>query len=297
MLGTTENLEAVRLPNPTVAKRRGIRQVVPVCLRYLVLLALSVLFGAPFVWMLSSSFKLPMDMFTMPPQWIPHPFTLSNYHRLFTEMPFWSDAWHTVYIALFNVVGTVISCALVAYGFSRIQWPGRNAIFIIVVASLILPYQVVMIPQYLIFKHLGWLNSYRPLTIPALFGNAFFIFLLRQFMLGIPMELQDAAYIDGANEWKIFTRIILPLMKAALATCALFTFMSNWTDFLGPLIYVDNPNLQTLALGLQSFLGSHGNDEGALMAGTVLVSVPVIVVFFTAQKTFIEGITLSGTTK
>lgn len=296
MLGTTENVEIISVPK-TVIKRRRLGNHVGLSVQYVVLLILSVVFGAPFVWMVSSSFKIPADMFTMPPQWIPHPFTLSNYDRLFTEMPFWSDTWHTVYIALFNVVATAISCSLVAYGFSRIQWRGRTVVFILVVASLILPYQVVMIPQYLIFKNLGWLNSYLPLTIPALFGNAFFIFLLRQFMLGIPKELQDAAYIDGANELQIFTWIILPQIKAALATCALFTFMSNWTDFLGPLIYVDNPNLQTLALGLQSFLGSHGNDEGALMAGTLLVSVPVILVFFVAQKTFIEGITLSGTTK
>lgn len=265
--------------------------------RYAVVIILCLVFLLPFLWMVLSSFKLPIHMFQEPPQWFPHPFTLSNYRRLFTEMQFWSDTWHTTYITLFNVVATAASCALIAYGFSRIQWPGRNVVFVIVIATLILPYQVLMVPQYIIFKELGWLDSFKPLTIPALFGNAFFIFLLRQFMLGIPIELQNAAYIDGANEWQIFIRIILPNIRSALATCALFTFMWTWTDFLTPLIYVNNPNLQTLALGLYSFLGAHGTDEGAIMAGAVLMSVPVIVVFFLAQKTFIEGVTLTGTTK
>ncbi len=264
---------------------------------YALFLLLCIPFLIPFVWMISSSLKPPSEMFVQPPQWIPHPFTLLNYQHLFTEMPFWSDAWHTIYITLFNVIATAASSSLIAYGFSRIEWPGRKFLFVVVVATLVLPYQVVMIPQYLIFKDLGWVNSFRPLTYPALLGNAFFIFLLRQFMLGIPIELQDAAYIDGASEWRIYTNIMLPMIKPALAVCALFTFMSNWTDFLGPLIYVDNPHLQTLALGLQSFLGGHGQDEGALMAGTLLMSLPVILIFFFAQKSFVGGLTLSGTTK
>lgn len=273
------------------------RQILGYTVRAFLLLLLAVIFAIPFIWMLSSSFKLPTNMFQIPPQWVPVPFTLRNYTALFTEMPFWLDAWHTTYITLFNVVATVASCAICAYGFSRISWPGRNVMFMILIASLILPYQVVMIPQYLIFKWLGWLNSYNPLTWPAFTGNAFFIFLLRQFMLSIPMELQDAAYIDGASEWRIFTNIILPLVKPALATVALFTFMWTWTDFLSPLIYVDNPNLETLALGMYTFLGSHGTDWGALMAGTLLTSLPVVAIFFIAQRTFVEGLTLTGTTK
>lgn len=290
------NVADVAMDNHVIMPR-GFIVKANLLLRYAIVIILCMVFLLPFLWMVASSFKLPIHMFQEPPQWIPNPFSLSNYNRLFTEMPFWSDAWHTTYITAFNVVATAVSCSLVAYGFSRIQWPGRNIAFIVVIATLILPYQVLMVPQYIIFKHLGWLDSYKPLTIPALLGNAFFIFLLRQFMLGIPLELQNAAYIDGASEWQIFTKIILPNIRAALATCALFTFMWTWTDFLSPLIYVDNPSLQTLALGLYSFLGAHGTDEGAIMGGAVLMSVPVIVVFFLAQNTFIEGVTLTGTTK
>lgn len=266
-------------------------------LRILFVTVLALLYVLPFIWMLSSSFEPESNIFQIPPEWIPHPFTLHNYRTLFTEMPFWLDIWHTTYITLFNVIATVISCALVAYGFSRIRWSGREFLFLVLIASLILPYQVVMVPQYLIFKWIGWLNSYKPLTWPAFTGNAFFIFLLRQFMLGIPLELQDAAEIDGANEFRTFTSIAMPLIRPALATVALFTFMGTWTDFLSPLIYLDSPSLETIALGMFKFLGAHGTDWGALMSGTLLTSLPVVVIFFLTQKTFVEGIALTGTTK
>lgn len=201
---------------------------------------------------------------------------------------------NTLLICTVGVLGTVFSCSWVAFGFSVLQWPGRNKIFYLMLATLMLPPQVTMIPVFIIFKNLGWINSYKPLLVPAFFGNAFFIFLLRQFFLTIPKDLIDAARVDGCSTLRIYWQVVLPLSIPALATVALFTFMGSWNDFMGPLIYVVDEAKYTLSLGLAMFKGRFASRYGEMMAVSVLLTLPIIVLFFFTQKTFIQGIKTSG---
>ncbi len=233
----------------------------------------------------------------IPPVW-----RWENYVRAVTYkadqlgyIPFLQYGKNTLYIAILSVIGTVLSNALVAYGFSRIAWPGRDIAFGITVATMMIPFPVLMVPVYVIFKTLGWVGSPKPLWVPAFFGGAFNIFLLRQFFLSLPFELSDAARIDGCSEFRIFRNIILPLARPALAVVALFHFMHVWNDFLGPLIYLTDQRTYTLAYGLQAYQSQHGGTQWPLlMAAATLVVLPVIVIFFFAQKTFIQGITVTG---
>jgi multiple sugar transport system permease protein len=189
----------------------------------------------------------------------------------------------------------VLSNALIAYGFARVDWPGRNILFGLTIATMMIPFPVLMVPVYVIFKTLGWVGSPKPLWVPAFFGSAFNIFLLRQFFMTLPFELSDAARIDGSSEFGIFRDVILPLAKPALAVVALFTFMHVWNDFLGPLIYLTDQKTYTLAYGLQAYQSQHGGTQWPLlMAASTIVVLPVIVLFFFAQKTFIQGITVTG---
>ena len=261
---------------------------------YAVLIAMSVAFSLPFLWLLTTSLKPASQVFKLPPEWIPHPFTWDNYAKAITTIPFFTYLGNTLYITVFNVIATLISCSLTAYGFARIRWPGRNILFLVLVSTLMIPYSVTLIPTFLVFKYLGWLGTFAPLTWPSLTGNAFSIFLLRQFFMTIPQELSAAAKIDGANEFQIYRYIMLPLSKPVLAAVALFTFMGNWNDFLGPLIYLNDKEMQTLALGLYGFLSRSGTAWGPLMAAATIMVSPVIVLFFLTQRTFIQGITLTG---
>lgn len=263
-------------------------------LTYVALVVLGALFALPFLWLLSTSLKSPQQLFRLPPEWIPNPMMWANYPRALTAIPFFLYLQNTLYIAFFNVVATVISCSLAAYGFARIEWPGRNALFVVLLGTLMIPYSVIQIPQFLIFRDLGWIGTTNPLTWPAFFGNAFFIFLLRQFYLTIPQELSSAAKIDGASELQIYWRIILPLARPALAVVALFTFMNNWNDFIGPLIYLGDREQYTLAIGLYGFLSRVKTEWGPLMAAATVMVAPIIVLFFFTQRTFIQGITLTG---
>jgi len=201
---------------------------------------------------------------------------------------------NSLILSFFNIIGTLISCTTAAYAFSRVKWPGRDILFILVLSTMMLPFQVTMIPLYVFFSKIHWTNSFLPLIVPAFFGNAFFIFLLRQFFLTIPEEMCDAARADGASNWQIFTKIVLPLSKPVLATVVIFTFLGTWNDFLGPLLYLTDPKLFTMAIGLQDFQGRYSASWNLLMAASVTFTVPIIVAFFFAQKTFIEGVKLTG---
>ena len=202
---------------------------------------------------------------------------------------------NSMYLVLMNVIGQIISCSMVAYAFARLRWPGRDVVFLAVLATLMLPPQVTMVPLFLVFRTLGWYNTLRPLWVPAFFaGGAFFIFLLRQFMKGIPRELEEAALIDGCGYFGIYSRIILPLIKPALAAVGIFTFMGAWNEFMGPLIYLNDQRLYPLALGLFNFRDEYGGDFGMLMAASTIMILPVVVIFFFAQKYFIQGVTLTG---
>jgi multiple sugar transport system permease protein len=261
---------------------------------YLILIVLSALFAMPFVWLLSTSLKTPGQLFAVPPVWLPSPLAWSNYSRAVTYIPFFLYLKNTLVIALFNVVATVLSCSLVAYGFARIEWPGRDQLFLLVLATLMIPFPVTLIPTFLIFRSVELVGTPWPLMLPALTGSAFHIFLLRQFFLTIPRELSDAARIDGAWELQIFGHIILPLARPALAVVALFTFMGNWNDFLGPLVYLNKQETYTLAIGMYGFLSRVNSQWGPLMAAATLMVLPIVVLFFFTQRTFIQGITMTG---
>jgi len=221
-------------------------------------------------------------------------YTNSYRETYFVTEHIWNYAVNSVLLVVLCVVGQIFSCSLVAYAFARLNWPGREVLFGVLLATMMLPAQVTMIPVFLIFKGVGWYNTLQALWVPAFFGGAFFIFLLRQFMKGIPNELEDAAKIDGCGFFGVYWRVILPLMKPALAAVAIFTFMQTWNNFMGPLIYINDQRLYPLALGLFEFRTEHGGDEGLLMAASTMMTLPVIALFFLAQKYFIQGVTLTG---
>ena len=256
--------------------------------------ALAAAFVAPFLWLLTTSFKTNENISRWPPQILPNPLTLEHYIKGVTSIPFGLYLGNTLLICGLTVAGTLASCSLCAYGFARLRWRGRKALFYIMLSTMMLPYQVVMVPLFHVFSALGWVDTYLPLIVPAFFGNAFFIFLLRQFFMTVPAALDEAAKIDGCTEFQVFWRIMLPLAKPALATVGIFTFMGAWNDFLGPLIYVFDEGKYTLALGLQMFLGQYGQFFGRLMAVSTLLVLPIIALFFFAQRTFVEGITMTG---
>ena len=270
-------------------------------LKYLVLAALAVSFMLPFFWMVTSALKDDSQVYTVPPIWIPNPAFWNN---------FW-DAWSTqnfnlylmntvVKYAVPSTIGTVLSCAIVAYGFARLRWPGRDLLFGICLATMMVPGQVTMVPLFITFKYLGWINTYLPLVVPSFFGSAYFIFLLRQFFMSIPAELSDAARIDGASEFGILFRIVLPLAKPALTVVALFSFMGAWNDYFGPLIYVNKTEQWPIALAIENLrggiyqVGYSRLEYPYLMAVSAIVTLPIVVAFFFAQRTFIEGISLTG---
>jgi multiple sugar transport system permease protein len=221
-------------------------------------------------------------------------FRWENYPRALKTFPFLLYTRNTLFIAISVVIGTLLSASIVAYGFSRVTWPGRDIVFVLVLATMMLPDQALVLPRFIMFRHMGWIGTFKPLIVPAFFSTAFDVFLLRQFFLTLPGELSDAARIDGCSELGILWRIIVPLSKPALATVALLTFIWAWLDFMGPLVYLNDENMYTLALGLAAFLGRHGADWSGLMAAGTVVIAPIIIIFFFAQRTFIRGIALTG---
>jgi multiple sugar transport system permease protein len=262
---------------------------------YAALALVSLVLILPFLWIISTSLKGDEDIFTTPPQWIPTDIRWENYSNVFERMPYLIYFRNSAFVTVMTIIGVVLSSSLVAYAFACLRWPGRNALFIFVLATMMLPMQVTMIPMFVLFKELGWLNTYKPLIVPAFFGGgAFNIFLLRQFFLTIPKELFEAARIDGCSEFRIYWNIVLPLAKPALATVAILTFMFSWNDFLGPLIYLSDQLKGTLALGLALFVGQHQTEWGMLMAASVLMMTPMILIFSFFQRYFIKGFVMSG---
>jgi len=268
-------------------------------LLHLVLLSSSALFLVPFVWMVVSSLKTDAQMSTFPPVWIPHPVLWRNYPDALQFLPPDSgyglrNLGNTLVIALMSVIGTVLSSSLVAYGFARLRWPGRDWLFGLLLATMMLPDAVTMMPRFLIFRSLHWVDTLYPLWVPSFFASAFNVFLLRQFFMGIPQELEDAARIDGCGPLGTWWRVMLPLVRPALAAVTIMTFLGAWKDFLGPLIYISSPEKMPLSYVLQLYNAAHGGEPGLLMAATTLVMLPVIVLFFFTQRYFIEGVSLTG---
>jgi multiple sugar transport system permease protein len=261
---------------------------------HLVLAGLGIVCMVPFYWLVATSLKNDSQVLASPPIWVPRPIMWSNYPKALHYIPFLLYAKNTLVICVSTMFGTVLSCSLVAYSFAKLRWPGRDALFVLVLATLMLPGQVTMIPVFAIFRWLGWIGTYKPLIVPSFLGSAFFIFLLRQFFLTIPQELSDAARVDGASDLSIYWRIILPLSRPALITVGLFTFIGAWNDFLGPLIYINDDTKYTLSIGLQQFVSQHGQEWQMLMAAATVMVVPIMIIFLFAQRSFIKGITLTG---
>ncbi|MBI1881161.1 MAG: carbohydrate ABC transporter permease [Chloroflexi bacterium] len=249
----------------------------------------------PFIWLVSSSLKLEQRVFQFPPQWIPDPIRWMNFYDALTAKPFHIYLKNTMLIAALNQVAILLAASFCAYGFARIEFPGRDFWFGVVLATMMLPYFVVMVPQFVMFTRLGWVDTFLPLTVPFFFGGgAFNIFLFRQFFRSLPKELTDAARIDGCSEFDIYWRIMLPLSKPALITVAIFTFLFTWNDFIGPLLYLSSPEKLTVALGLSAFRGVMRTQWNLLMAATVAMTLPVVILFFFLQRYFIRGVVMSG---
>ena len=259
-----------------------------------ILLAICAVFCLPFVIMALTALKTPQDIFSVPPSLLPKEWTLENFGAATTSMPLVRYLGNTAMLVVLNIVGILFSCPLVAYSLAKLRWTGRDPLFIVVLATMMLPPQVTMIPLYKLWNDVGAVGTFWPLLLPPFFGSAFYIFLLRQFFLGIPDELLEAARIDGASEFRIYWQIVLPLAKPALATVAVFQFMATWTDFMLPLLYLNDPDKYTLSIGLYSFFGEHGVEWGPLMGACLLFTLPAIGIFLVAQRYFIQGISVSG---
>jgi len=272
----------------------GVKKKFQITIAHLVLIVASIFFVIPFVWLVSTSLKPLTQIFTFPPEWIPRPFQWDNYVRATEYIPFFTYLKNTVVITVVSTLGVVLTCPLVAYSFAKLRWKGRNVLFVVTIAVMMIPGQVTMIPLFLIFNKMGWVGTPLPLIVPAFFGVPFSIFLMRQFFMGLPDTLRDAAKIDGAGEFRIYWQIMVPLARPAILAIGLFQFMGAWTDFLGPLLYLTDEHQYTMSLGLQQFQNQKGTEWGLMMAVSTMMTLPIIVMFFFMQRTFIQGITFSG---
>jgi multiple sugar transport system permease protein len=257
---------------------------------YFFLIVLSLYFLVPFIWMILTSFKTETEAMMYPPKALPNIWKLSNFSDAWKSQPFGLYLWNSVVVTILSTAGTLISVSLVAYGFARYNFKGRNILFMVLLATMMIPWDVTMIPLYMEFKLLGWINTLKPLIIPSFFGSAYYIFLLRQFLMGIPKDFEEAARIDGANDFQIFFKIFVPMMKAPLILIGVLNMMSVWNDYLGPLIFLQSSSKYTLPLGLAAFKGAHSVNIIPIMAITALMVIPPIVAFAFAQKYIVEGV-------
>jgi ABC-type glycerol-3-phosphate transport system permease component len=266
---------------------------------YVLALVAALLFSIPFFWTISSSLKSVTELYVFPPSWWPAEPQWQNYVSVFTIAPFARFLLNTVVVTALAMVGQILSASAVAYGFSRFRFPGREPLFFVVLSTMMLPWQVTIVPTFLLFRYLGWLNTFLPLIVPSFFGGgAFYIFLLRQFFMTIPRDLDEAAKLDGASSVRIFWNILLPLSKPALATVAIFSFIQHWNEFIAPLIFLNSPEKYTVSIGLRYFVSnpfeSNEPREAILMAASLIVAMPALILFFTAQKYFVRGIVTTG---
>jgi multiple sugar transport system permease protein len=259
-----------------------------------ILILLSVLMLFPFYWLVRSAFMTDREIMTMPIKWLPGRFNLNNFKGAFRAAPFGIYFRNSSLLVIVNVTAQILSSSFIAFGFARFHFKGQRFWFALLLSTMMLPYTVVMIPQFVGWKTLGAYNTFIPLMLPALFGNAFNVFLVRQFYMGIPKDYDEAALVDGANYIAIYRKVIMPMSKPALCSVGVFTFMSTWNDFMGPLLYLNRHSVRTVSLGLQVFIGQYRTQLNYMMAATCLAIIPMIVIFFFAQRYFIEGITFSG---
>ncbi len=273
-----------------------VRRRVSTGVRHLIALAGALAMVLPLLWMISASLQTMEQVVRYPPTWIPNPFAWENYPTALTFLPFGLYFRNTLYVTAVVIVGDLISNVLAAYGFSRYRFPARDLLFAVLLSTLMMPGIVRLIPTYLLFNQLHWINTFAPLMVPSFFGSPFYLFLLRQFFLGIPDDLTDAARIDGCSELGILWRVVLPLAKPALATVAIFSFQASWNDFMGPMIFLTDERLRTVALGLHSFQGLPYMSTlyNQLMAASTVMVLPVLLVFALFQRHFVQGVTLTG---
>ncbi|MDH2443322.1 carbohydrate ABC transporter permease [Amnibacterium sp. CER49] len=283
-------------PLATLIRRRGKRAVLKGA-AYVILLALSAFVLLPVAWMLTAALKPDLvSVFTVTPQWLPTDhWDWVNFRRaLFDTLPFARYTFNTLVIAGGNILGTLISCSLVAYGFARLRFRGSGPLFYVLIVTMLIPWQALMVPQFLMFFKIGWYGTILPLIAPAFGGTAFYIFLIRQYMRTIPRELDEAALVDGLNRWQIFWRIVLPLSTPVLTVCAVFTFIYNWNNLLGPLIYLNNDSQFTIPIGLANLVTRAGTPWNLLMAANLLSIIPPVVIYFVVQRKLIGGIASVG---
>lgn len=257
---------------------------------YAGLILFSLYFIGPFLWVILTAFKTQAEVNVYPPQVLPSEWRWSNFTDAWNSQPFTTYLLNSVVITVFTTIGQVISSSLVAYGFARYDFKFKNVLFMLLLSSMMLPWDVTMIPQYMLFNEIGWINTLKPLIIPGMLGSAYYVFLLRQFLMNFPEDIANAAKIDGANDFQIYAKIFLPIMRAPLILIAILNILTVWNDYLGPLIFLQDRSKYTLALGLASFQGVHGNNTIGIMAITILMMIPPILIFLFAQKYIIEGL-------
>ncbi|MEP7291501.1 MAG: carbohydrate ABC transporter permease [Chloroflexota bacterium] len=269
-------------------------QRIETILGYATLIAVAVIIVLPLYWMIATALKTEQQTFAIPPAFAPNPIAWENFSNVFVEVPFGRFILNSFVLVALNVIGELFAVTLVAYGFARIRFPGRSLLFLLMLSTLMIPYQVTLVPRFILFSKLGWVNTYLPLVIPAFTGSSFLIFLVRQYMMSIPFDLDEAAFIDGASRFQVFWNIILPLSRPALMLVIVFTFVGVWNDFLQPLIYLNDPQLFTVSLGLSFFQGTRETNWNLLMAGSLLATIPPLLLFFFAQRQLIGGISIEG---
>lgn len=292
--GTVE-VDQYELPLGTI--RRTVVRVAQRSLLYASMILLSVVFLVPLVWLVSTSLKPLGQVFEYPPVWIPDPVQWSNFREAVDRAPLFQWLRNTGTVAVFAVVGNVVTSSLVGFGFARLEFPGRGILFVLLLSTMMLPDVVLLVPQFILFRELGWVDTFLPLIVPTFFGGgAFNIFLVRQFYLTIPRDFDEAARIDGASNWQIWRQIVVPLSAPVLTAVAIFSFVHHWNDFMGPLIYLQSEENKTLALGLRAFVSPTDASWNISMAASMFLVVPILVIFFFGQRFFVKGVSMTGIT-
>lgn len=279
--------------NPT-QRRLNLRHVRRQSLTYAALIGGGFLFMLPLLWMLSTSLKPADQVYLFPPKWIPEPIQWSNYARAWNSAPFMTYTANTVFITGMNIIGNILGSSLAAFSFARLRFPGRRTFFLIMLSTMMVPFWVTLAPTFILFRLLGWTNTFLPLIVPGFFAVPFYTFLLRQYFLGVSTDLEDAARIDGASTLRIYAQIVMPLAKPALATVAIFAFVNHWNDLILPLIYLTDQSKYTISLGLAGFRNAYRIEMSHLMAASTMSLLPILLVYFFTQRLFIQGIVLSG---
>lgn len=298
---STDRMITSVLDQEVVTARGGTRHHKPISyyiqrvLRYILMVVLSVIFLIPLVWIISTSLKTQGQVFAYPPIWIPKPIMWSNYVEALDRAPLLRWLGNTAIITAFAITGNVLTSSMVAFGFARLRFPGRDALFILLLSTMMLPQIVTLIPRFVLFKSLGWLDTFLPMIVPPFFGGGpFNIFLVRQFYRTIPQDFDDAARIDGASNWQIWLLLLLPLSKPVLTAIAIFSFVFHWNDFLNPLIFLFSEDMKTLSLGLRAFINPSDASWHISMAASMFLVVPIMVLFFIGQRYFIRGVVMTG---